>query len=344
MRQIFFLAILLAPQVGLAQKTDVVYLTNGDRITGKVSEMTQGQMKFETDTMGYVYIRWAHVAGLETDKTVQFEITSGAKYFGTVSRADNGDIAITSGDTVQTVDPQRVVYFSRIKAEQSAWQAMDKDLRVGFSYTRASEILRWNVGGGVGYRTRDYRTSLSANSLVTNNRKGEDSRRADVTGDYQRYLQERYFWFASGSGQTNDELGVDRRLLVSGGFGRWIFQNSTSELRVAAGLAGNYENPTGGGPMQDNSSGTSLEGLLDVDWTVFKLNTPSSRIGAKLLYYPGLSDSGRNRVDFKLNLRQEFIKDLFWVLEGYYAHDSDPPPGALSGDDFGITTSLAYEF
>ena len=60
MRQIFFLAILLAPQVGLAQKTDVVYLTNGDRITGKVSEMTQGQMKFETDTMGYVYIRWAH--------------------------------------------------------------------------------------------------------------------------------------------------------------------------------------------------------------------------------------------------------------------------------------------
>ena len=96
--------------------------------------------------------------------------------------------------------------------------------------------------------------------------------------------------------------------------------------------------------MQTSSTDYSLESLLDVDWTVFKLSTPSSRVSAKLEYHPGLTDSGRNRVDFNMNMRQEFIKDLFWVLEGYYSHDSNPPPGAISGDDFGITTSLAYEW
>jgi hypothetical protein len=334
---------LCIPHIALAQKTDVVYLTNGDRITGKVSEMNRGEMKFETDTMGYVYIRWEHVAGMETDKTVQFETTSGAKFFGSVGRADNGDIVVSSGDSVQRVAPEQVVHFSRIKADQTVWQAMDKDLRVGFSYTQASEIMRWSIGGGLNYKALTYRASLTANSLVTNNREGQDTRRADITGSFHRYLKNRFFWFASASTQTNDELGVDGRLLVSGGAGRWIFQKSRSELRIALGFAANYENPTGD-PLQGSSSDTTLEGLLDIDWTVFKLSTPSSRVHAKLEYYPGLSESGRNRVDVKLNLRQEFIKDFFWVLEGFYSHDSDPPPGAVSGDDFGITTSLAYEW
>ena len=342
MRMLVILALCI-PQLALAQKTDVVYLTNGDRITGKISEMSRGEMKFETDTMGYVYIRWEHVAGIETDKTVQFETTNGAKFFGRVSRADNGDIAVSSGDTVLRIAPEQVVFFTRIKADQTVWEAMDKDLRVGFSYTRASDILRWNIGGGLNYKALTWRASLTANSLVTNNREGKDSRRADVTGSFQRYLKNRYFWFGSASAQTNDELGVDGRILVSGGAGRWIYQNSTSELRMALGLAANYENPTGD-PMQDSSSDTTLEGLLDVDWTVFKLSTPSSRVKANLEYFPGLSESGRNRVDVKVNLRQEFIKDLFWVLEGYYSHDSDPPPGAVSGDDYGITSSLAYEW
>ena len=333
----------LLPVSALAQNTDVVFLTNGDRITGKVSEMSRGEMKFETDTMGFVYIRWEHVAGIETDKTVQLEISSGERFFGTVSRADDGEIAVNSPDLVHRIKPEQVVYFSRIKAKQTVWEAMDKDLRVGFSYTQSSDILRWNIGGSLSFKALDWRTSLTANSLVTNNREGNDSRRADITGSFARYLSNRYFWFTSASGQTNDELGVDGRLLVSGGAGRWIFQKSTSELRVALGLAANYENPTGD-PLQDSSSDTTLEGLLDVDWTVFKLSTPSSRVNAKLEYYPGLSESGRNRVDVKVNLRQEFIKDLFWVFEGYYSHDSDPPPGAVSGDDFGVTTSIAYEF
>lgn len=333
----------LSPATTFAQKTDVVYLSNGDKVTGKISEMSRGEMKLETDTMGYVYIRWEYVAGLETDKTARFETSSGARYFGTASRADNGDIVISSGGVDRQIEIEQIVYFTRIKVEQSVWDAMDKDLRVGFSYTQSSDILRWNIGGGVSYKAQNYRASMTANSLVTNDGEGQESRRADATGSFQRYLRNRYFWFVSSSIQTNDELGVDGRGLVSAGYGRWLFQNSTSELRIALGVAGNYENPTGD-PTQDSSSGTSLEGLLDVDWTVFKLSTPSSRVNAKLEYYPSLNGSGRNRVDLKLNLRQEFIKDLFWVLEGYYSRDSDPPPGALSGSDFGITTSLAYEW
>lgn len=220
---------------------------------------------------------------------------------------------------------------------------MHKDLRIGSSYTQASDVMRWNVGAGLSHKTLTHRASVRTDSLVTNNGNGDDSRRANLTGNFQRYLRNRYFWFASASAQTNDELGVDGRLLVSGGAGRYMIQRRTSELLVALGLVSNYENLSGN-LEDDNYDDISLEGLLNIDWTVFKLNTPSSRVSARLNYFPSLSEGGRNHLDLKISLRQEFIKDLFWVVEAFGSHDSRPPPGAISGDDYGITTSLAYEW
>ena len=262
---------------------------------------------------------------------------------GRPQRAEGGEIEIVRAGGSENVELDRIVYYSRIKSEQSLWDAIDKDLRVGFSYTQASDVLRWSAGGGLGYKTPKSTINLRFDSLVTNSSRSGDSRRGDLTGDYRRHLQNRYLWFVSSSLQTNDELGVNGRVLVSGGVGRYVWQTGQSELRLAIGLAGNVENPTGA-PNSDNSNNATLEGMLDIDWTVFKLSTPSSRISARLEYYPGLTESGRNRVDLKLNLRQEFWKDLFWVVEAYGSHDSNPPPGAISGDDYGITTSLAYEW
>ena len=87
-----------------------------------------------------------------------------------------------------------------------------------------------------------------------------------------------------------------------------------------------------------------MEGVLQLDWTYFKLNTPKSRINTQLQYYPGITDSGRNRVNFNVNVRQEFVKDLFWNVEFFSSFDSRLPQGALSREDYGIVTELEYEW
>lgn len=340
--EIFLIAaVCLISQGALAQMTDIVHLHNGDRITGAVSVMSLGEVRVETRSMGFVDIKWEDVKGIETSKTIQFETARGERIFGTVQNMGDGTVTVRSTAGERLLDGSEVVYFSRIKADQSVWEAMDKNLRLGFSFTRASDVLRWNIGAGVVYKALGYRTEFRLDSLVTKNGQGVDSRRANINANYHRFMRNRYFWFGSGGVQTNDELGIDQRFLVSGGAGRYVYQSRSAELMLAFGLAGNLENSTGD-TVNGSSRETNLEGLMEIDWTLFKLHSPSSRVNTSLEYFPGITDSGRHRVNINVTLRQEFIKDLFWNIEMYGSYDNKPPIGAISGEDYGIVTSLQY--
>mgnify|MGYP006959942083 CR=1 FL=1 len=53
------LAILLTVSFSArAERTDVVFLHNGDRITGEVKSLSRGKLEFKTDHMGTVFIEW----------------------------------------------------------------------------------------------------------------------------------------------------------------------------------------------------------------------------------------------------------------------------------------------
>ena len=41
-----------------AEKTDIIILSNGDRLTGEVKRMEFAQVEFKTDAMSTVYIDW----------------------------------------------------------------------------------------------------------------------------------------------------------------------------------------------------------------------------------------------------------------------------------------------
>ena len=343
MQRLAVLLLLFVSSSAIAQMTDIVHLKNGDRMTGAISEMNLGEMRFETRSMGFVNIKWEDVAEIETNKSIQFETSMGARFFGTPSHTEDGELAVRTryGETVLGLE--EVVHFQRIKADRSVWEAMDKDLRAGFSFTRSSDVMRWNIGAGLVHKSEKFRASLSLDTMVTNNGQSGDSRRANITAGFQRYSRDRYFWFSSGSVQTNDDMGIDRRFLLTAGAGRYVFQKRSTELMLALGLAGNREQSTGDAVLNATQE-TNLEGLLQMDWTYFKLHTPSSKINTSLELFPGITDSGRNRANLGITFKQEFIKDLSWNVEFWASYDSRPPPGALSGEDYGIVTSIEFDW
>ena len=70
-----------------------------------------------------------------------------------------------------------------------------------------------------------------------------------------------------------------------------------------------------GDVQTDSGQDWSVEGSFGATWTYFKLHTPRSRIATNIEYLPSITQSGRNRLNFDINLRQEFLKDMFWALE-----------------------------
>jgi uncharacterized protein DUF481 len=336
--------LVLASGAAMGQRTDVIYMKNGDRLTGEIKEMLLGEVYFETSSYGNIKVKWKDIRRIDSDKHIQFETVDGSRYFGTVDGdSQDGVVTVISAGRESELDFDRIVHFEQINRDQSFWDRLDKNLRLGFSYTQASDILRWNVATGLELREKKFKADVEFQSFVTNNSDGKDSRRANLGGGYTRYLRSRFLWSVSADVQTNDELGVDRRFLVKGGFGRYIWQTQATELSAAIGLAANWEASIGD---VSNSSETvaNMEGVVSLDWTYFRLGLPESRYAAKLEYFPGLTDTGRNRANLTFNFKQEFVEDLFWNMEFYGSYDSRPPSGAQSTTDYGVITSLEFEW
>lgn len=338
---------LLAAPVALAQKTDTVYLKNGDSVTAEVKELVRGQMRLSTEAFGTIYVKWEDVDRIVTDKRLQVELLNGERYFGPPQAGNEpGVLTLNVKGEPVTMAVDQIVYAQPIKVTKGLSGDLDNSLSVGFSYTQASDIMQWHVTASTQYRTEKYVASASYDSMVTNNGTGQDSKRRDLSTNYSRFLKGRRFWYATAALQENDELGVNGRLIAGGGIGRYFGASRNRETVAGIGLAANRENALGSSDPDDGGrgSGTSLEGQIFAEWTYFKLHSPKREVSLKATLFPSLSESDRWRGDGRIRYRQEFVKDLFLNLTYYYTFDTDPPAGAASETDFGIVTSLEYLF
>jgi hypothetical protein len=346
----FALFCLLGSQAMANRKTDIVYLKNGDRITGEFKTLKQGELKMSTSEMGTISIKWTGIARIESDKYIEMELTDGTRIFGEVpaelNKADDVLAVKTLKQQPYTVDMRSVVKAEQIRLDESFWDRLDGNINLGLNYTQASDIFTWNFAGEARYRTPAHLTSLGFNSNVTSRGDGSDTSRNSLIGSRYWYSKNRWFYFGNLGAQQNDELGLKLRVYVTGGAGRFLIRTQKTELYLAAGLSGNKELETGtdNADASLSDAGTNLEGLLAADYTFFKLYSPKSRIKLSLSAYPGITDTDRVRGNANLSLRQEFFSDLFWDLSFYYDYDSKPLQGAEAKEDYGIVTSLGYEF
>ena len=99
---ILMAGVVLFPVPSLAQKTDTVYLQNGDRITGELKKFEDGLLFLKTDAMQTIEIEYDRIFTVYSSKLFEFRTTSGYRYFGTLlNSSDTGSIEIVIiNDTV----------------------------------------------------------------------------------------------------------------------------------------------------------------------------------------------------------------------------------------------------
>lgn len=75
-----------------AQKTDIVTLLNGDKITGEVKYLRVGILTFKTDNMETVSIQWNKIQSIETQNYFEIEVADGRVRGAPAGRAVRGDV------------------------------------------------------------------------------------------------------------------------------------------------------------------------------------------------------------------------------------------------------------
>ena len=337
---ILFMALIStsAAAVFARAKTDIIVLVNGNEITGEIKSLYRGKLTFKTDAMSTVYVEWEDVVALTSEYYFEIEDDDGYKYYGTPSLEEDGEFRVARADIVVSLEKLLVVRITPI--EKTFWGRIDGSVSLGISYTRSSEIGRFDFAFDAHYREEKNYIEYTAATTLTTESSARTTMRSETALNYQRLFQRKLFWDSTASGFANDDMGVALRLTLGTGLGAHVVQSNWSQLESTLGLQVTREWPTD--PQSPTTN--SLEGVIGASYNIFKYNTPKTDLGTSVTAYPTLPQFDRWRFDFEFNVSQEIVKDFMLVFTLWDNYDSRPPSEGAANNDFGVTTSIAYTF
>jgi hypothetical protein len=319
-------------------KSDVVVLRNGNYLTGDIISMEYGKLTLKTDQMGTLYIEWPAVRSVTSKYSFAVERIGGAKFYGILTTsADGADMLVTAKDSVSPIPMAHVERISRFSL--SFWNRINGDLAVGFTYTKANDTTVGSLNLNAYYRSTAIDSSLSLNSNSTRSAEGGDSYRALLSSTVIFVRQSRNFWGLVGSLERDQDLGIDARLVGGAVLGRRLVQKSYSELTAIAGIVIAQESITSNPEQQ-----TSAEGLLGLEWRVFKFADPETSLTLGIALYPSITESERYRSNGQLSLTHKIAGDFTLGLTGYFSSDNRPPDPTAQKTDYGLTFNIGYTF
>lgn len=321
----------------IADKTDVIFLVNGDRVTGEMKSLLRGKLELKTDHMGTVYIDWTDIKEVISSTGQAVELTNGQRFYGPLEKAENQDMLMV--DTEQgTVGVGVSDVISLYPVEAGFWDRLDVSASLGFSWDKASEVGKYNIGMDAEYRDPRFITRANFSSEVTSQKGRDDTSRAQLELNHIRFRPNRLYRNVFGRLEKNDELGIELRSLLGAGYGWVPIRSQQNWFMVGWGVDINHEVPTKG----DDETNLELVGMLTYDY--FQYSHPKRRFTIDLTIYPSITDAGRIRGNFDMGYNFELWSDFFWDLSFYTQYDNKPISEQASKIDYGVVSSVAYKF
>jgi hypothetical protein len=321
-----------------AQKTDVVTLANGDRITGEIERLERGRLEFSTDDAGTLHLEWDKlISVVATTRTFDVFRSGGERYLGSLGKAADRTVAIVAATGTVTLPTSEVTQIYPIGS--SFWKKLDGSVDAGFSYTKSSGISQLNVNSDTVFRRPGFQARFTVSLTQTDTEDdSNDDDRGSFEASYLRYIGRRWFINAAGRFESNESLGLELRSQVGGGAGPRLVDTNRAQVGAAAGLVVNTEKGIG---VERTGN---VEGLLQFRSSYYVYDTPKTNVDVSLQYYPSLSDVGRHRLQFDSSVRREIVKDFTVSLNVYDTFDSEPPNEGFARNDVGIVFSLGWTY
>lgn len=320
-------------------KTDTVLLKNGDVVTCEIKQLERGQLKVSTDSMGTVYIEWVDVQRLASPARFVVELADGRRLSGALTETlAHRKLTVDGRGGTESVLLQNVVRIDQLNLDESRLKRWDGSVSVGIDFAKTNAQRNVNGAFDLHRRGKDFMLGMDGSLYLQSQDGLPDSTRADLQAEYLGLMQERWYWTALGALERNDELGIDLRTLLGGGYGRFLRQTTRSLWSATGGLAVVNEQRAG-----NEAAETNIEAIIDTRFEYFTYKTPKTSLTTSLTLFPSITDAGRLRSSLDFSLRRELIEDLFLSLTVYGSQDNQSPDESES-TDYGLITSVGYSF
>ena len=325
------------------RKDDVVIMTNGDKFTGEIKSLQNGELIFKSDYMkDSVHLDWKKVKTLQSKDTFIVGLTNGTRVTGVIGKEgtspeDGKDFKIGGKESVVEVTTSEVITIGQ--RETSFWNQLTGSINYGFGFASGNKETNSSLGADVAFRTTRNSVQMATTSQFGSQTNAKNTNRITFDSQYARLLTEK--WLAAGlfSLLRSNQQDLALRSTYGGAIGRRLVQTDRTSLTVLGGAAFSHERyvaDIGAEPIHNNA-----EALMGLTFSTFRFKTLNLR--SQTLLFPSLNDPGRVRLSSQSGLRIELVRNFNWNFDVYENYDTRPPVSAPK-NDLGITTSIGWTF
>ncbi len=327
----------LCPILVHAQKSDSLTVKNGDKLIGEIKEMNKGVLIMETDYSDSDFkITWKDIITVNSSQNYLITLTDGTRV--------NSDLITKPGDSAQVtlnVNGEEVLYkitdIVYLKAVKDSFiSRLDASLSLGFNFTKSNALKQFTVRSDFAYTGSKWGFTGGYNSVLSSQDSVADTKRTDANIGAKYFLRNDWYAMLSADFLSNDEQKLKLRSTTRAGMGKYLIHSNRTYLTTGGGLAWNNERYT----TPDQSDKNSLEAFAGIGYNMFDFDDIS--LNTNLVAYPSLTEGGRLRADFSLDLKYDLPLDFFIMAGFTYNYDNKPVEGA-SSVDYVIQTTFGWK-
>jgi len=325
-------------------KTDILIMQNGDRMTCEVKGLDAGVLYVSFDYIdGTASVDWSKVARLESTQLFVVKTEGGAVYTGTLQTPEAGAerpmrIQVVEQEKRDTLDRSQVVQM--IATSERFWQRFNGEVSFGVIYSKGNQSTQYSLGSQTAYVRERWAAAAGFNSNLSSSTGTNASTRNSLNLS-ARHLLGSNNWFYAGLANflQSSEQGIALQKTIGGGVGRYLKNTNRGSIAVLGGAAWQNTDYKQSGLAVTNQNVAT--GVLYAEAQLFRFSKTHLDVTAALL--PAFSDPGRVRFSTNASYYVKIISNLKWNASFYGNWDNRPPPG-FSGSDYGTSSGLSWTF
>lgn len=339
------LALFLAAPLFARDKSDVIIMKNGDRVTCEIKGLDTNTLFISVDyILNTLSVDWSKVDHVESKQLFIVKTQDGLVYTGALSTpATPGGrpVKIQILEVSDTkVDLNKTQIIKMDETSSNFWERFNGNVGTGITYNKGNQSTQYNLSSAVNYPRERWAASASYDSILTSNTGATASTRNELNLQSQHLLRWNNWYYAGLADFFQSSVqGIQLQTSLGGGVGRYLKNNDHVVITVLGGLAWqriNYQQKSLPSPTQNVASG-----LVGSEVKLFYFNKTNLTINTSLL--PALSEPGRVHFNLNTTYYVKLWSKLTWNISFYGNWDNRPPPG-FSGSDYGTSSGFSWRF
>lgn len=327
------------------EKTDVIVMRNGDRITCEIKGLQGGILYVSVDYIdGTISIQWSKVRRIESTQLFIVKTEDGTVYTGTIRALEGAGsrpvaLQVAEGpDQVVEMPARQVVLLDQ--TAKAFWQRFNGDVNFGFIYSKGNDTAQYSLNTDVSYPRPRWTAAASFSSTLSTGAGIDDSARNQAQLSGLRLLRrKRWYYQGLASFLQSSEQQIALQTTLGGVIGRYLTETNNAKVALAGGLG--WQNTRYDTSAPDASTQDTLTAIVGTQVSFFKFKKTSVDVSAQLL--PALSELGRVHFDMDASYYVKVLGDLTWNVS-FYGNWDNRPPADVAGADYGGSIGLGWTF